>query len=625
MPNRRPGPAPTPTEPVRHRCRRAGPALRRDRGHDGTRAPVPGTPPPRSWVATASSPRSPTSSGSVRPRGPCGAARRRRGRRQDPLLGELIAPAPRRPAGARPSGTASTSATARCPTSPSPSCSAGSRTATPRLSPALAEAHPALDPLQPGRRLLSGGHRAAPPGSRRSAPGRRSSSPCTAPSTSWPPPRRCSSSSRTPTGPTAPPATCSPSSSAAPSATPSPCVVSYRTDDLHRRHPLRSTVAEWVARPRRARVALPPLADDDVRRLVRALHRRRPLRCPTCTPSSRAPRATRSSPRSWSRPSSAAARPARRPRRPAAGAAGPPRRRRPHRGPGGVGRRPPGRRTRCSARSSTSTARARARAARRRRVPRAGPRRRRRLRLPARAARRGGLRRPAARRAGPAARGLRRGDRRADRVDGTAAELARHARAAHDLDTAVRASIEAGDDAMSVGGPDEAAQHYETALELLADPGGPCPTTSTWSSLVVAHRRGGDRLRSPGARGRKLVKRPARPPAGRRARPPPGASADGAGRPRRCSPTTTSVRSRRPTEALAPGARRADRAARQAARRARPRPLARAGDDAARHGLRGARPRRSSSTCPMLVADATTTLAGIDQRAGDPDARVRAR
>lgn len=56
------------------------------------------------------------------------------------------------------------------------------------------------------------------------------------------------------------------------------------------------------------------------------------------------------------------------------------------------------------------------------------------------------------------------------RVEGTAAELARHARAAHDLDTALQASIEAGDDAMSVGGPDEAAQHYETALELLADP-----------------------------------------------------------------------------------------------------------------------------------------------------------
>ncbi len=53
---------------------------------------------------------------------------------------------------------------------------------------------------------------------------------------------------------------------------------------------------------------------------------------------------------------------------------------------------------------------------------------------------------------------------------GTAAELARHARLAHDLDTALDASIRAGDEAMAVAGPDEAAQHYEQALELLADP-----------------------------------------------------------------------------------------------------------------------------------------------------------
>ena len=53
---------------------------------------------------------------------------------------------------------------------------------------------------------------------------------------------------------------------------------------------------------------------------------------------------------------------------------------------------------------------------------------------------------------------------------GTAAELARHARAAHDLATATRASVEAGDEAMAVGGPEEADAHYELALELLADP-----------------------------------------------------------------------------------------------------------------------------------------------------------
>ncbi|MEO6715139.1 MAG: LuxR C-terminal-related transcriptional regulator, partial [Mycobacteriales bacterium] len=51
----------------------------------------------------------------------------------------------------------------------------------------------------------------------------------------------------------------------------------------------------------------------------------------------------------------------------------------------------------------------------------------------------------------------------------TAAELARHARLAHDLPTATTASIQAGDAAMSLAGPDEAAAHYEMALEMLSD------------------------------------------------------------------------------------------------------------------------------------------------------------
>jgi DNA-binding CsgD family transcriptional regulator len=52
-------------------------------------------------------------------------------------------------------------------------------------------------------------------------------------------------------------------------------------------------------------------------------------------------------------------------------------------------------------------------------------------------------------------------------VDGTAAELARHARESHDLITAFAASIRAGDEAMTVGAPQEAMRHYEVALELL--------------------------------------------------------------------------------------------------------------------------------------------------------------
>ncbi|WP_370618500.1 helix-turn-helix transcriptional regulator [Mumia sp. Pv 4-285] len=46
-------------------------------------------------------------------------------------------------------------------------------------------------------------------------------------------------------------------------------VVSYRSDDLHRRHPLRPDVAEWSRLPGVQRLELGPLADDDVRELVR--------------------------------------------------------------------------------------------------------------------------------------------------------------------------------------------------------------------------------------------------------------------------------------------------------------------------------------------------------------------
>ncbi len=59
---------------------------------------------------------------------------------------------------------------------------------------------------------------------------------------------------------------------------------------------------------------------------------------------------------------------------------------------------------------------------------------------------------------------------RSGSAPGTAAELARHARLAHDLDTALIASIRAGDEAAAIGGPEEAAVHLEYALQLLADP-----------------------------------------------------------------------------------------------------------------------------------------------------------
>ncbi|MDX6276729.1 MAG: hypothetical protein QOJ72_857, partial [Nocardioidaceae bacterium] len=47
-------------------------------------------------------------------------------------------------------------------------------------------------------------------------------------------------------------------------------VVSYRSDDLHRRHPLRQAVAEWVRMPGVRRIELSPLPDSEVTTLVRS-------------------------------------------------------------------------------------------------------------------------------------------------------------------------------------------------------------------------------------------------------------------------------------------------------------------------------------------------------------------
>ncbi|SDK18631.1 helix-turn-helix transcriptional regulator [Streptomyces indicus] len=48
-------------------------------------------------------------------------------------------------------------------------------------------------------------------------------------------------------------------------------IASYRTDDLHRRHPLRPVLAELVRLPAVERLELRPLADTDVERLIRTL------------------------------------------------------------------------------------------------------------------------------------------------------------------------------------------------------------------------------------------------------------------------------------------------------------------------------------------------------------------
>ena len=48
-------------------------------------------------------------------------------------------------------------------------------------------------------------------------------------------------------------------------------VVSYRSDDLHRRHPLQPTLAVWARLPEVTRIQLDPLPDPAMRELVRAL------------------------------------------------------------------------------------------------------------------------------------------------------------------------------------------------------------------------------------------------------------------------------------------------------------------------------------------------------------------
>ena len=57
-----------------------------------------------------------------------------------------------------------------------------------------------------------------------------------------------------------------------PPAGPIAIVASYRSDDLHRRHPLRAAAAEWARLPRVSRISLQPLPDSEIRHLVHQLH-----------------------------------------------------------------------------------------------------------------------------------------------------------------------------------------------------------------------------------------------------------------------------------------------------------------------------------------------------------------
>ncbi len=209
------------------------------------------------------------------------------------------------------------------------------------------------------------------------------------------------------------------------------------------------------------------------------------------------------------------------------------------------------------------------------------------------------------------------------RVDGTAAELARHALAAHDRGTALRASVRAGDEAMSVGGPDEAARHFETALELLAqDARDEDPDAVDHVDLTL---RAADALVASGdpERARKLVaaqldQLPVDAPAQQRA-----AVLMALGHatlmidgPHDPVPTTAEALELLPEETTPMRVRLLALHARALTDRSRD-------EEATRYALE-ALALAQKLDLPSLMADATTTLAGIDQRLGDPAAAERA-
>ncbi|HET7386014.1 MAG TPA: AAA family ATPase [Nocardioidaceae bacterium] len=210
---------------------------------------------------------------------------------------------------------------------------------------------------------------------------------------------------------------------------------------------------------------------------------------------------------------------------------------------------------------------------------------------------------------------------RSRRVAGTAAELARHALAAGDGPTAVTASIQAARDAMAVGGPDEAARHYQTALELLATQKGHVEGVDT-VELVL---RAGEAVTASGrpSRAAKLV-------AAHVDDLPDGAPA--ADRVRLLTAAANAVMltdnpegaAETTSQALAlvgeePTALRAEVLAAHARSHAY---LGR--DDEAAGFAVEAMTIAQKLDLPSVTSDATTTLAGIDQRSGDPDAAEHA-
>jgi len=82
-----------------------------------------------------------------------------------------------------------------------------------------------------------------------------------------------------------------------------------------------------------------------------------------------------------------------------------------------------------------------------------------------------------------------------DTTLGSAAELARHARESNDLATAYRASRRAGEQAMALAAPQEAMQSYETALQLFQAVGEPDDYYALIEATVEATSAAGHRFR----------------------------------------------------------------------------------------------------------------------------------
>ncbi|HZX08691.1 ATP-binding protein, partial [Kribbella sp.] len=89
-------------------------------------------------------------------------------------------------------------------------------------------------------------------------------------------------------------------------------------------------------------------------------------------------------------------------------------------------------------------------------------------------------------------------------VAGTAAELAGHATRSHDLATAFEARVRAGQEALSVAAPLEALKHYEMALELFPNA---APTTTVDKTWLIVDTATAATLSSQHLRGLKLLRK----------------------------------------------------------------------------------------------------------------------